>query len=71
MRLNRRGREIPKGSVPPILAVEKVFVTGILGFMAAGEVVRLLGEERVGDVYPWVVKRAAALASQHEEPALS
>ncbi len=48
-----------------------VFVTGILGFMAAGEVVRLLGEERVGDVYPWVVKRAAALASQHEEPALS
>lgn len=48
-----------------------VFVTGILGFMAAGEAVRLLGEEREGDVYPWVAKRAAALASQHEESTVS
>jgi len=46
-----------------------VFVTGILGFMAAGEAIRLLGQERTGDVYPWVAKRAAALASQHEEAA--
>ncbi len=39
-----------------------VYVTGILGFMAAAEAVRLLGEELPAVPYPWVAKRAAALA---------
>lgn len=41
-----------------------VYVTGILGFMAAAEAMRILGEERVITPYPWVAKRAAALAAE-------
>jgi tRNA A37 threonylcarbamoyladenosine dehydratase len=34
-----------------------VFVTGVLGFIAAGEVMRLLGAETPGVLYPWATKR--------------
>jgi len=30
-----------------------VYVTGTLGFLAAGEVIRILGEDPHGDLYPW------------------
>jgi tRNA A37 threonylcarbamoyladenosine dehydratase len=35
-----------------------VFVTGALGFIAAGEVVRLLGEGTPGVLYPWATKHS-------------
>lgn len=40
-----------------------VFVTGVLGFMAAGEVVRILGEERPASLYPWRTRLGLPLAA--------
>jgi tRNA A37 threonylcarbamoyladenosine dehydratase len=37
-----------------------VFVTGTLGFIAAGEVIRLLGEPKPSVMYPWVHKSSAS-----------
>jgi tRNA A37 threonylcarbamoyladenosine dehydratase len=41
-----------------------VFVTGTLGFAAAGEVIKMLSQESApaGSPYPWKAKRAARLA---------
>jgi tRNA A37 threonylcarbamoyladenosine dehydratase len=36
-----------------------VFVTGTLGFIAAGEVIRLLGESTSAALYPWFDKKSA------------
>lgn len=33
-----------------------VYVTGTLGFLAAGQVIRMLGEEPWGNRYPWVIR---------------
>lgn len=44
-----------------------VFVTGTLGFIAAGEVIRLLGELKPSVVYPWVHKSSASSESCDSE----